>query len=384
MRIWDWEVKRQAGALEVAAEVDGFRLWYRVPDSYPVARSADPFVAAALLPAMVRGEELEVDPALTVSPKLLKSIFRLQEILHCWNPALKMVQITASTACAEGLSGGSLSFFSGGVDSTYTFLKHADEISHLVFIHGLDFYEASESYRVAVERNSRFAETFGKTLIPVETNHHPFGYRYGLSRHLTHGSCLGSVALLLGFDVAYIPASVTYNDLTPYGSHPLTDPLWSNEAVEVIEDGCEARRTDKVIRVLASDAALANLRVCFNDMNVNCGLCEKCLRTMVSLALLGAKDAPFPPLPPLGTFMKERVPPEAICEWKENLDLAMATDAPQHRELRDALRKRLRREQVRGAIRDLDQALLDGHVRRLLGRRQPVVNIGPKPSDPEF
>ena len=33
-----------------------------------------------------------------------------------------------------------MSFFSGGVDSTYTFLKRQNELTHLVFIQGFDFF----------------------------------------------------------------------------------------------------------------------------------------------------------------------------------------------------------------------------------------------------
>jgi hypothetical protein len=377
MRIRDWEIRRQGGKLEVVAEVDGFRLWYGVPDAYPVARSADPFVAAALLPAMVRGEKLEVDPALTVSPRLLRNALHLQEIFHAWNPALKIVPITARTVRAEELSDGTLSFFSGGVDSTYTFLKHEEEISHLVLIHGFDFYDVSESYRVAVERNSRFAEAHGKTLIPIETNYYPFGYRYAMSRNLTQGSALGAVALLLGFATAYVPSSLAYDELMPLGSHPLTDPLWSNEAVQVIHDGCEARRTDKLRKILTSDAALANLRVCFEDMNVNCGQCAKCLRTMVALRFLGAAGAPFPPLPRLDTIVKAALGHESErMALKENLALPVLDRDSQTAALRDRLGRALRRAELRRAVRDMDRALLGGRMRRLLVRKQPVVSIG--------
>ena len=232
MLIRDWETKTTAAVQEVAAEVDGYRLWYRLPATYPVSRSADPFLAAALLPAMVRGEDLEVEAPLTASPRLLANLARLQEIFHTWNPALTTVRISAASAPAEALSGGAFSFFSAGVDSTYTFLKHADELSHVVFIHGFDFYDQGESYRTAVERNARFVAGHGVTLIPVETNFYPFGYRYAMSRNLSQGGALGSVALLLGFPTVYLPSGLSYDELLPLGSHPLTDPLWSNEAVE--------------------------------------------------------------------------------------------------------------------------------------------------------
>jgi hypothetical protein len=380
MRIRDWGVTTKSGVVEVAAEVDGFRLWYRLPESFAVTRSADPFVAAALLPAMVRGEELVVDEALAVSPRLLRNIARLQEIFHCWNPALTQVAITATPSPAEPLRPDAFSFFSGGVDSTYTFLKHVDDISHVVFIHGFDFFDQSAAYNTAVERNARFVAGYGKKLIPVETNFYTFGYRYAMSRNLSQGGCLASVALLLGFATAYVPASLVYNELEPLGSHPLTDPLWSNEAVELVHDGCEARRTDKLRVIAASEAALNNLRVCFVDMNVNCGRCTKCLRTMVPLELLGAKAAPFPHLPALDTFMKGRVENETE-RWalQENFALALAEDAPQHRELREAMRKRLRRAETRRAVRDLDRVILDGWMRRTFVKAVPVRSIGTTP-----
>ena len=376
MLIRDWETRTTADVQEVAAEVDGYRLWYRLPAAYPVSRSGDPFLAAALLPAMVRGEDLELEAPLTVSPRLLANAARLQEIFHCWNPALKTVRISAATAPAEALSAGALSFFSAGVDSTYTFLKHADELSHVVFIHGFDFYDEGESYRTAVERNARFVAGYGVTLIPVETNFFPFGYRYAMSRNLSQGGALGAVALLLGFPTVYVPSGLDYNEMLPLGSHPLTDPLWSNEAVEVVHDGCEARRTDKIARIAASEAALANLRVCFEDMNVNCGRCTKCLRTMVALTLMGAKTAPFPPLPSVTALAKSATGHRfELIFLEENLALPVLDDDPQTAALRKGLSRALQRAKVRRAVRDLDCALLGGRLRRLLVKQDPVTCV---------
>ena len=39
---------------------------------------------------------------------------------------------------------------------------------------------------------------------------------------------------------------MTYAHLGPLGSHPLLDPLWSSEDVELVHDGCEATRLDKL------------------------------------------------------------------------------------------------------------------------------------------
>jgi len=490
VRIAARNVRSDGTSVEVSAAIDGFRLWYRVPASVRVTESADPFVAAALLPAMLRGEELAVDPELTISPKLIENLAKLQEIHHSWNPVLKIVPIRAATRPAEPLATGALSFFSGGVDSMYTLLKRREELTHLAFIQGFDFFtnagaagpfaagdiadlallalrlvkprdevsrhvravlsqdllanmsavlapgrvaEGLETrlageiegilkgaplwesrrfsgvalrpetgdllaagpegetlyrlnrllledawpqeiarrddtpYRVAIDRNTRFAAAAGKTLVPVSTNHYAFGYRYNLSRNLTQGSALASVALLLGFPRAYMPSAYSYSQLFPLGQHPLTDPLYSNGSVATIHDGAEARRLDKLVRIARDPAALANLRVCFTDMNENCGRCAKCLRTMIPLARLGVAGAPFPPLPPART-LRAMLHPDEIEKafFMENLDPALGSKGGA---LDRALRARLRRYDRQKLIKSLDQVLLGGFLRRLYLRR---------------
>lgn len=490
MQVTNWKISEQDDTVEVSAEVDGFRLWYRLPRSYPVVRAGDPFLAAALLPAMLRGEKLEVDPRLPVSPKLLKNLALLQEIHHSWNPVLKIIPISAQTSASWPVRQGAMSFFSGGVDSTYTLLKRIKEISHIVFIQGFDFFagrgkdlpfsmadisdlaqiaykldvasdavsvfvrnalsestrqalsryrdscsdpgtlekalavdlgkliagppvyreerfagvrlrpetrrllerapegksperlnrllledaypleitrEKSAVYPTAIERNASFARGLGKSLVPVETNHFPFGYRYNLSRNLSQGGALASVALLLGFPRVFVPSSYSYSQLFPLGSHPLTDPLWANEGMEIIHDGSEARRVDKVMRIAEHDQALANLRVCFNDMNVNCGKCQKCLRTMIPLKLLRAAAVPFPPLPPTAVIRKMRISGDIELNFfQDNLDLAMKSGDD---ELRDALRSCMARYERQRLFKEADRVILRGLIRRVLRAR---------------
>jgi hypothetical protein len=365
----NWAIKEHDGTVEVSADVDGFRLWFRSPRAYSVSRTGDPFLAAALLPAMLRGEPLEIDPSLPVSPVFLQNTFLLQEIFHSWNPVLKLIHISATTSPAEPLNTGTFTFFSGGVDSTYTLLKRQEEVSHAVFIQGFDFFDDSETYATAVTRNTQFIRSLGKTLVPIETNHFPFGYRYNLSRNLTHGSCLGAVALLLGFPRVYVPASYSYRQLFPLGSHPLTDPLWSNESVTLIHDGCEAGRTDKIKRICSSEAALANLRVCFDDMNVNCGTCAKCIRTMITLKQLHASSVAFPPFPSMKVIRNRRIVDDIeLAFFKENVDLALETDDADNRELRDALCACLRTNERARVWRDIERVLLGGFVKRAYRR----------------
>ncbi len=512
MRIEDWRIEESGGQVEVSAAIDGFRLWFRAPRGIAVSRAADPFVAAALLPAMLSGEPFEIVPPLTVSPRLLEGLTELQEIHHRWNPVFQVVPVRANAAEGRPVNEGSIVFFSGGVDSTCTFLKRRDELTHLVFIQGFDFYvnagaagpftvrdiadlsllafrltaprtplasalvdaltpalwtalatalrealhpgrgsapraprpvensradledglaagiEAVLSgpplwqpgrfagvrlrpetrglieqapqgadlyrlnrmlledalpleiarrdetvYRTAIDRNTRFARANGKTLLPVSTNHYAFGYRYNLSRNLTQGGALASVALLLGFPKAFVPGSYAYDQLIPLGSHPLTDPLYSSGSVRIVHDGAESRRVDKIARIARDPAGLDNLRVCFDDMNSNCGRCAKCLRTMIPLRLLGAPAGPFPPLPP-----PERVRKMIVLNdveeifFRENLE---AAEGAADRALVRTLAKSLKRYERQKLFRDFDRVVLGGRVKRAYLRRSVPAGI---------
>jgi len=250
---------------------------YQTPTG-PVASGAEPFLAAALPVAMRLGRPLRVDGP--VSAQLLASLPSIQAIYHAWNPNWRVVPVSAAPAQPVAPhQGGVACFFSGGVDSFYTLLKHLDEIDTLIFIHGFDIP----------------ARELAKPLLEVETNlkdliirHAPWEY--------AHGALLASIALLLSprFARVYIAASDSYGMAVtkPWGSHPLLDPLWSTERTTIAHDGCEATRTDKVASIVRSDIALRWLRVCWENPNgeYNCGRCGKCLRTMVCLRIAGALD----------------------------------------------------------------------------------------------
>jgi len=360
MRIKNWDLREFPDVVEVSADIDDFRLWYRLPRQYSVSKAGDPFLAAALLPAMAKGESLEVEPGLTVSPMLVKNLALLQEIHHSWNPALKLISISAETAPAKPVNEGSFSFFSGGLDGMFTFIKRRSEISHVVSIHGFDFFDDRDAFRTAVERRAAFAAGFGKTLIPVETNFYPFGYHHNLSRILTQGSTLAGVALLLGFPRAFIPSSYHYARLVPYGSHPLTDPLYSNESMKIIHDGAEARRIDKLTRVVECEAALDALTVCLEDMNVNCGRCCKCVRTMTSLELLGLRPASFP-WPLSFKAIKRMDWSHELILIEQNIELAVRRN---NKKIERVLRACLRRYERLRLLKDADRVFLGGIVKK--------------------
>lgn len=273
-----------------------FDIWYEVSQG-PIADGIETFLAACVVPAMKLGYAVKC-PA-PVSARLLEGITHFQKIMHGWYPALKQVPIlaeakTTSVERAKGVA----SCFSCGVDAFYTLLKHRPSITHGVLIHGFDFPVSHVMTRQTVTRMAHHAAgQFNLPLIQVATNIRELADRYTDFRLQYHGSMLGSVALLLTpqFSTLYVPSTHAFADQKPLGSHPDLDHRWSSEQIDLVHDGCEAYRVEKVAKVAQSDAALSVLRVCWHTIKkqgeaYNCGRCEKCTRTMMDLRVAGALE----------------------------------------------------------------------------------------------
>ena len=260
--------------------------------SVPLALGrADPLLPLGLLAAMRTDAPLHL-PALT-SARLLRNSGRLQDVLAAFSDRrLTPTRIVAEPGPTPAPPGrGTGAFFSAGVDSFYTALKRAPELTHLVYVSGFDVLDpASRRAQSALAGVRAAAADLGKELIEVETNIRAITDPYE-TWHLAHGIGIAAVALLLQgqLERIYVPASFAYADLAPWGTHPLLDPLWGTEAIDLVHDGCELVRAEKVARIASHEVVLARLRVCNQQASkYNCGKCEKCVRTMMNLRLAGA------------------------------------------------------------------------------------------------
>jgi hypothetical protein len=116
------------------------------------------------------------------------------------------------------------------------------------------------------------------------------------------GSILAAPALALasGFRRYYIGSAEGCKRLGAYGSNPLTDPFHSTDTLQIIHDGGESTRIQKLDAIAGWPITWDRLRVCrtrrAENVNVkgraieNCGACEKCVRTMLALSMLGKLD----------------------------------------------------------------------------------------------
>jgi hypothetical protein len=98
-------------------------VWYRVSEG-PIAQGSETFLAATLPSAMKLGFGLELSGG--VSPRLLNALPVIQTIHRSWVPECREIPVhLGAPRAATPIAGpGVACFFSAGVDSFYTLLKH--------------------------------------------------------------------------------------------------------------------------------------------------------------------------------------------------------------------------------------------------------------------
>jgi hypothetical protein len=276
----DWSPRAASARYEVAAGAQRVA----IAASEELGHGLDALLALGLLPAMKLGLPLQIPGE--VSPRLLDGTKRIQGIFRLWLSDLRLVSVEAGLR-REGAraDGGVAAFFRGGVDSFYTLLSHREQITDLIFVHGFDIPLSGqeELRRRASEMAHEVAAALDKRLVEVEADIRSFSDRHIPWSHY-YGSALAAIGLLFQhrFRSVLIPANQSYAALYPMGSHPLVDPLWSTERMEVVNDGADARRTEKVAFIAQSELAMRWLRVCWENRDgaYNCGRCESaCVRS---------------------------------------------------------------------------------------------------------
>ena len=157
----------------------------------------------------------------------------------------------------------------------------------------------------AEEKVILIAKYFNKTPIIIKSD-----IRKIIDKHVSwqlygHGPALASIGLEREhqYKKIYIAATYVPGYAVKNASNPQTDPLWSTETLEFIHDGT-VTRLEKIKSLAAHQYALDLLRVCYQGSTYNCSRCEKCVRTMISLRLLGLSSAAFGEMPSLTHISK--------------------------------------------------------------------------------
>lgn len=255
---------------------------------------ADHALVAALLWAMKNRHDIVAEGK--VSPRLLDGLETLQAIWCRWRPnTYHRVNISVQEECEIETTAGqrpALFAFSGGIDASFSLFRHLNGAAGrntykpgaALFVHGMDIpLNRQDFFQKAAERSERILAGTNVPLICMRTNSRILDMDWEHSYGLQLAACFLSLQREFAYGVkgSGEPYEIS---VIPWGSTPLTDPLTSTSAMQMVHDGAESDRTEKVDWLARNTGIVADLRVCWagRDLSTNCGECEKCVRTMLN------------------------------------------------------------------------------------------------------
>lgn len=285
--------------------------WLKIKDTnlndIPMDILLIPFILNIAPVIWISGLKFEME---SMDAELSDSLVKLKRVLsemypNCeWNGELKINNTT--TINHQKVANNSVLLFSGGLDSVASSYRHLDEKQTLVTVCGSDILlDDIEGWEIVQNATIDFAKTIGIDYYFVESNFKNFLNHKELSNlakvptwwgYIQHGMGLsGLMAIpgwLSGSINGYIASSHSqeFYDIR-WGSHPKIDNHIKWVGLKVTHDCYNLTRQDKielVVNKVLSGTPTPFLRVCYSSLGgKNCGLCEKCCRTMNGLLVTG-------------------------------------------------------------------------------------------------
>jgi len=251
--------------------------------------------------AMQVGRPLIVHGAL--SRTLLWNLEAFQGAWQCWKPQrYRQVEVVPERIVdrTAALGRKAIAAYSGGVDSTYTALRHTHllapenrrHLTTLLTVHGFDVsLDHPDHFERLLERTHLFRDYVGLDLRVARTNSKELHLQDWQDSHAAElAACLHLFAD--EFEFGLIGSTKSYDALvTPYGTSPITDHLLSG-GMTIVHDGAVASRTEKIETIARHPVAVRTLKVCWEGRQqyTNCGVCEKCVRTRLNFAAAGIPE----------------------------------------------------------------------------------------------
>ena len=314
------------------------------------------FLVGCIIPAIHFGEQrIHIDDE--IGPGLKEGLQTVMAVMKEWShgeyrPLRIEAKIRFSAPNIQKQRRAGL-FLSGGIDSLAALRankqnypeEHPGSIKDCLIVHGFDIggvvergmkYHVFDRARAAL---SAVANDAHVTLIPVYTNIRHLCDERDLWLDKFFGAVLASVghAFASRLHLAYIASSYDIPNLVPCGSHPLLDPEYSSFDLRIKLSGLSLSRMEKLKLVADWDVAFQNFRVCLANVadRLNCGRCEKCVRTMTELVAIGALDK-------TQAFVENDVSPDLFSGFK----ITIRHREPFYQELLPLLKERGRDDLV--------------------------------------
>ncbi len=324
MKISDIAITRQNGRARVSARVtwedcdrEGFELYFETAAKHASMLSdcADTFLIANLIPAYEYGES-RIHVADPICSALRTNIEVASAYAHHWHYRdRKTLDIETErivdrpTDVRRALSA---QMFSGGLDSYATlalnrqFLgtDHPDYTRTAILAFGLEQDDPTAfGYVTEVMRSA--ARELDLILVPVESNVYlPYreedsarNWQFWVDRLMCTALASFGHALSAGCTQLSIAASdfLAREFTCVAADNPLVQENLSSARMRIRHSGGHLSRLEKTRIVARSPTMLRHLRVCnqykrYAPGKLNCGRCEKCVRTMIGLLAVGALE----------------------------------------------------------------------------------------------
>ena len=295
------------GAHRVSATVAGRTVWFESFD-LPLAAASEAFGAALLLPALHAGRPLRL--AGPVCETWGANLARLTDAFRdLWYPEAPrplvvpaagrgpdikpaIVFAAAQNPAPRWEPAATALCFSGGVDAFHSLLASGHRVDTLVSVVGYDMSLRDRSRAAAIRSLVRdVAAATGSRGIVLGTNlrRHPLMKATPWLRAFS--GPLAAVGHLLGSAAGrmLISSDGLGFEHPEVGARPSTDPLHSSASLQVEHVAFHVTRLEKIRAIAGEPIVQQHLRVCWQNLDgrLNCGVCEKCVRTMLALDTCG-------------------------------------------------------------------------------------------------
>ncbi len=283
--------QKEGSTYRIFSQFDGQAACFET-DDIELEPSIEAFGSLWLIPCILENRDLRFENP--VCKTWYENAHRLIDLLSdCWGTAkIKILAETYETKLAPQQAEAIC--FSGGVDSFHT-LKKRGSAKYLLRAEPFDTHSNRPEYsKLARERLEKVADAVGAT---------PLTIRYNLLDHPSHTkldmndiytgifACMGHL-LSPHIGSLFISSSHHKDEPCVYSCRWQTDPLHSSTLLQVHHEA-EISRRDKVAEIADWPLAQENLFVCFQmpGSNRNCSSCEKCVRTLLDLHILGKSES---------------------------------------------------------------------------------------------
>ena len=288
-------------------DTENYTIWFEVEQKYSkylVEEKADAFLVAVLPFAMMAQKDIRI-VGVPVSEMLYWNLTHeyipaLCKYSEIYNNISINTDITNEKYNACGVGTG----FSAGVDSFYTVLRNLEQrtnsynLTHLTFFnvgacgygtdHGGD--AAQLVFKERVEQFKPVVDSLGLELVAVNSNLNDFKpVNYNWIHSFRSTSAVLALQKLFSNYYYSSGAPLTYFTLDHHDSANydiLSTRCFSTETTSIFSVGLWESRMEKVQFISNYPVTFDVLNVC-NDSEMNCCVCDKCIRTMGELYSIG-------------------------------------------------------------------------------------------------